>query len=99
MSPSTLTLARPDDWHVHLRDGASMRSVVGATARVFARAVVMPNLDPPITTVGAAAAYRERIAAALPPESRFSPLLTLYLTDSTPVEEIAQARASGFIIG
>jgi|SRR5262252_3416243 dihydroorotase len=99
MSPSTLTLVRPDDWHVHLRDGASMRSVVGATARVFARAVVMPNLDPPITTVGAAAAYRERIAAATSPASRFSPLLTLYLTDNTPAAEIATAARSGFVIG
>ncbi len=76
-----------------------MRSVVGATARVFGRAVVMPNLEPPVTTVAAAAAYRERIAAALPPGSRFAPLLTLYLTDNTPVAQIAEARRSGFVIG
>ena len=97
--PATLTLTRPDDWHLHLRDGESMRSVVGATARVFARAVVMPNLDPPVTTVEAAAAYRERIAAATPADSRFAPLMTLYLTDATPAGEIARAKQSGFVIG
>ena len=99
MTASTLTITRPDDWHVHLRDEALLRSVVGATARVFGRAVVMPNLDPPITTVAAAAAYRERIAVATPPDSRFAPLLTLYLTDNTPGEEIVAARKSGFVIG
>jgi dihydroorotase len=98
MTP-TITLRRPDDWHLHLRDGEAMRSVVSATARVFARAVVMPNLKPPVTTVAAAAAYRERIAAALPPESDFAPLMTLYLTERTSAAEIAAARASGFIIG
>jgi dihydroorotase len=97
--PATLILARPDDWHLHLRDGESMRSVVAATARVFARAVVMPNLDPPVTTVEAAAAYRERIAAATPADSRFAPLMTLYLTDATPPAEIARAKRSGFVIG
>src|SRR5574340_1597915 len=97
--PATLTLTRPDDWHLHLRDGESMRSVVGATARVFARAVVMPNLDPPVTTVEAAAAYRERIAAATPADSRFAPLMTLYLTDATPATEIARATQRGFVIG
>ena len=95
----TLTITRPDDWHLHLRDGEMMRSVVGATARTFARAVVMPNLTPPVTTVAAAAAYRDRILAALPAGSTFAPLMTLYLTDSTPAEEIARARASGFVIG
>ncbi|HEX8011259.1 MAG TPA: dihydroorotase [Casimicrobiaceae bacterium] len=99
MTASTLTLTRPDDWHVHLRDGELMRSVVGATARVFARAVVMPNLGPPLTTVAAAAAYRERIVAALPAASRFAPLLTLYLTDNTPAAEVVAARKSGFVIG
>jgi dihydroorotase len=99
MTVTTLTITRPDDWHLHLRDGEPMRSVVGATARVFGRAIVMPNLEPPITTVAGAAAYRERIAAALPAGSRFAPLLTLYLTDNTPVAEIAQARRSGFVIG
>ena len=99
MTPSTLTITRPDDWHLHLRDGELMRSVVGATARVFGRALVMPNLQPPVTTVVAAAAYRERIAAALPAGSRFAPLLTLYLTDSTTPDEIALAQRSGFIVG
>src|SRR5882762_9576587 len=75
------------------------RPVVGATARTFARAVVMPNLMPPVTTVAAAAAYRDRILAALPAGSTFAPLMTLYLTDNTPAEEIARARASGFVIG
>jgi dihydroorotase len=95
----TLTMTRPDDGHLHLRDGEMMRSVVGATARTFARAVVMPNLIPPVTTVAAAAAYRDRILAALPAGSTFAPLMTLYLTDNTPAEEIARARASGFVIG
>jgi dihydroorotase len=99
MTASTLTITRPDDWHVHLRDGLLLQLVVGATARVFGRAVVMPNLDSPVTTVAAAAAYRERIAAVLPPGSRFAPLLTLYLTDNTPVAEIVAARKSGFVIG
>lgn len=99
MTVTTLTITRPDDWHLHLRDGEPMRSVVSATARVFGRAVVMPNLDPPVTTVAAAAAYRERIAAALPAASRFAPLLTLYLTDHTPAAEVVAARRSGFIIG
>ena len=94
----TLTITRPDDWHLHLRDGEMMHSVVGATARTFARAVVMPNLTPPVTTVAAAAAYRDRILAALPAGSAFAPLMTLYLTDNTPAEEIARARASGFVI-
>ncbi|MFI4952720.1 MAG: dihydroorotase [Burkholderiales bacterium] len=94
-----LTLTRPDDWHLHLRDGEPMRSVVGATARVFARAVVMPNLDPPVTTVAAAAAYRDRVVAALPVGSRFTPLMTLYLTDDTDPAEIERARAAGFIVG
>jgi dihydroorotase len=95
----TLTITRPDDGHLHLRDGEMMRSVVGATARTFARAVVMPNLMPPVTTVAAAAAYRDRILAALPAGSTFAPLMTLYLTDNMPAEEIARARASGFVIG
>jgi dihydroorotase len=95
----TLTMTRPDDGHLHLRDGEMMRSVVGATARTFARAVVMPNLMPPVTTVAAAAAYRDRILAALPAGSTFAPLMTLYLTDNTAAEEIARARASGFVIG
>jgi dihydroorotase len=92
-----LAITRPDDWHLHLRDGPALAAVVGATASVFGRAVVMPNLKPPVTTVAAAAAYRERIRAALPSGSRFEPLMTLYLTDDTPAAEIARARASGFV--
>lgn len=99
MTARTVTLTRPDDWHLHLRDGDLMRSVVGATARIFGRAVVMPNLKPPIATVAQAAAYRERIAAALPRGSRFAPLMTLYLTDNTSAAEIARAAESGFILG
>ncbi len=80
---TALTLRRPDDWHLHLRDGEAMASVVGATAAQFARAIVMPNLKPPVTTVAQALAYRQRILAALPAGSRFEPLMTLYLTDTT----------------
>src|SRR5205807_9943974 len=93
----TLTITRPDDWHGQLRDGGMMRSVIGATPRTFARALVMPNLTPPVTTVATAAAYRDRILAALPAGSTFAPLMTLYLTDNTPAVEIARARASGFV--
>jgi dihydroorotase len=93
----TLTLARPDDWHLHLRDGEALAAVVAASARVFARAIVMPNLVAPVTTVAAAAAYRARILAALPAASRFAPLMTLYLTDATSAAEITRAKDSGFI--
>lgn len=93
----SLTLTRPDDWHLHLRDGAALASVLPHTARQFARAIIMPNLRPPITTVALAAAYRERILAALPAGAVFEPLMTLYLTDNTTPEEIARARASGFV--
>ena len=92
-----LTLIRPDDWHLHLRDGAMMAAVLPDTARRFARAVVMPNLQPPITTVDLAHAYRDRILAALPADMRFDPLMTLYLTDNMPVSEIAKAKNSGFV--
>ncbi|MEO1767495.1 dihydroorotase [Thiobacter aerophilum] len=94
-----LTLTRPDDWHVHLRDGAALAFVLPDTARRFARAIVMPNLKPPVTTTGAARAYRQRILAALPPGLAFEPLMTLYLTDNTPPAEIRAARASGFVYG
>lgn len=98
MNPSrTLTLIKPDDWHLHLRDGALLGGVLADTARQFARAIVMPNLKPPVTTVAAAQAYRERILAALPPGSRFEPLMTLYLTESTTAQEIERARASAFV--
>jgi len=95
--PDTVTLTRPDDWHLHLRDGAALAAVLPATARQFARAIVMPNLRPPVTTAAAALAYRERIVAALPPGSRFQPLMTLYLTDNTPPEEIPRAQAAGVV--
>ena len=93
-----LTLTRPDDWHLHLRDGPAMVAVVTATARCFARAIVMPNLKPPILTVEQALAYRERICVALAPNSRFNPLMTLYLTDNLPTEEIIKAKTSGQIM-
>jgi len=92
-----LTLRRPDDWHLHLRDGAAMQSVVGHTAAQFGRAIVMPNLKPPVATTDAAQAYRQRILAALPADTGFEPLMTLYLTDQTPAAEIHKARASGLV--
>jgi dihydroorotase len=94
-----LTLRRPDDWHVHLRDGAALAAVVKFTAQRFGRAIVMPNLKPPITTAALAHAYRERILAALPKGAQFEPLLTLYLTNSTTPQEIDRARASGIVHG
>ncbi len=95
----TLTLTRPDDWHLHLRDGADMQAVLPDTARRFGRAIIMPNLRPPVTTTELALAYRQRILAALPAGSDFEPLMTLYLTDNTAPEEIARARASGVVHG
>ena len=95
----SLTITRPDDWHLHLRDGAALSSVLPDTARQFARAIVMPNLKPPVTTVAAAAAYRERILAAVPQGADFQPLMTLYLTDDTPPAEITRARQCGFVHG
>ena len=95
MTVQQLTLRRPDDWHVHLRDGAMLQAVASATARQFARAIVMPNLRPPITTVAAALAYRERIRAALADGSRFQPLLTAYLTDSIDPAEIERGFRQG----
>ncbi len=92
-----LVLPRPDDLHLHLRDGSVLANVVPPTARIFARALVMPNLRPPVTTVAASAAYRERILAAVPPDASFEPLMTLYLTDNTSPAEIAAAKASGFV--
>lgn len=96
---TTLTLTRPDDWHLHLRDGEQMRAVLPDTARRFARAIVMPNLKPPVVTTAMARAYRARILAALPLGMRFEPLMTLYLTDDTPPAEITEARESGVIQG
>jgi dihydroorotase len=94
-----LEIRRPDDWHLHLRDGDLMAGVLADTARQFARAIVMPNLKPPITTVFQAAAYRERILNALPEGSNFQPLMTLYLTEATPPDEILRAKEAGFIHG
>ncbi|MGB1580057.1 MAG: dihydroorotase [Nevskiales bacterium] len=94
-----ITLIRPDDWHLHLRDGDMLRAVVPHTARQFARAIVMPNLKPPVTTTEQAQAYRERILAALPAGSDFEPLMTLYLTDNTPPDEIDKAVDSGIVHG
>ncbi len=93
----TLVLTRPDDWHVHLRDGAALQSVVPYTARQFARAIAMPNLKPPITTAQQAIAYRERILAAVPAGVDFQPLMTLYLTDRTTPADIAAAKAAGVV--
>ena len=90
-----LTIRRPDDWHVHLRDGAVMRSVVPYTANQFARAIVMPNLSPPVTAVEAGAAYRDRILAAVPQGISFTPLITAYLTDATDGQELARGFAEG----
>ncbi|MBS3743214.1 MAG: dihydroorotase [Wenzhouxiangellaceae bacterium] len=97
MSKQKVTLTRPDDWHLHLRDGAILQSVLPATARCFARAIVMPNLKPPVTTVAAAAAYRQRILDGLPDGTTFEPLMTLYLTDNTSPDEIRRAAESGFV--
>jgi dihydroorotase len=95
----TLTITRPDDWHLHVRDGAHLASVVPFTARQFARAVIMPNLKPPVTTVAQAQAYRQRILDAVPKDITFEPLMTLYLTDSTSPQEIIAARNNGRIVG
>jgi dihydroorotase len=92
-----LTITRPDDWHLHLRDGTAMAAVLPATAAQFARAIVMPNLKPPVTTTAAAAAYRARIVAALPKGHDFTPLMTLYLTDNLPPDEIVRAKDAGVV--
>lgn len=93
----TLTLTRPDDWHLHLRDEEALNAVLPHTAAQFARAIVMPNLKLPVTSVALAQSYRERILASRPKDSAFTPLMTLYLTDKTPVEEIYRAKETGFI--
>ncbi|HET9024407.1 MAG TPA: dihydroorotase [Burkholderiaceae bacterium] len=94
-----LTITRPDDWHLHLRDGAALAAVLPHTARQFARAIVMPNLRPPVTTTEQALDYRKRILAALPAGMSFEPLMTLYLTDNTSTDEIVRAKASGVVHG
>jgi dihydroorotase len=96
-SPTSLTITRPDDWHLHVRDGAALQAVVPDTARQFARAIIMPNLKPPVTTAAQALAYRQRIEAAVPKGLAFEPLMTLYLTDNTPPEEIPRAAEAGVV--
>lgn len=93
----TLTITRPDDWHLHVRDGEALRTVVPHTAAQFGRAIIMPNLKPPVTTAEQALAYRERILAAVPEGVAFEPLMTLYLTDNIPAEEIVRAKAAGVV--
>jgi dihydroorotase len=97
MNIETLSISKPDDWHLHLRDGEALAAVVQASAQQFARAIVMPNLKPPVVTVDQAAAYRGRIMAALPAGSTFNPLMTLYLTDNTPADEIRKLAQSDFV--
>ncbi len=92
-----ITLTRPDDWHLHVRDGAALGTVVAHTAAQFGRAIIMPNLKPPVTTAAQARAYRDRIRAAVPPGMAFEPLMTLYLTDNLPPEEIQRAKAAGLV--
>ncbi len=92
-----LTITRPDDWHLHLRDGAALKAVLPHTVRQFARAIIMPNLKPPVRSVADAASYRDRIMSAIPAGNQFEPLMTLYLTDNTSPEEIVAAKASQFI--
>lgn len=94
-----ITITRPDDWHLHLRDGAALQAVVADTAKQFGRAIVMPNLRPPVTTTALAVAYRDRIMQALPAGARFEPLMVLYLTDKTTAEEIHKAKESGIVHG
>jgi dihydroorotase len=95
--PDSLTLTRPDDWHLHVRDGEALRTVVPHTAAQFARAIIMPNLKPPVTTAEQALAYRDRILAAVPEGVDFQPLMTLYLTDNLPADEITKASAAGVV--
>lgn len=92
-----ITLTRPDDWHLHVRDGDALNTVVPHTAAQFGRAIIMPNLRPPVTTAAAALAYKERIKAAVPPGVQFQPLMTLYLTDNLPADEIRRAREAGVV--
>ena len=96
-APSTLTITRPDDWHLHVRDGDALRTVVPHTAAQFGRAIIMPNLKPPVTTAAQAMAYAERIRAAVPAGMAFEPLMTLYLTDNLPPDEISRAKDAGVV--
>ena len=97
MSADHITLTQPDDWHLHVRDGAALQAVVPHTAAQFARAIIMPNLKPRVTTAAQAMAYRQRILDAVPAGLRFEPLMTLYLTDKLPPEEIRRAREAGVV--
>ncbi|MDP2249043.1 MAG: dihydroorotase, partial [Hydrogenophaga sp.] len=94
---NTLTITRPDDWHLHVRDGDALRTVVPHTAAQFGRAIIMPNLKPPVTTAAQAVAYRDRIRAAVPEGTSFEPLMTLYLTDNLPADEIARAKDAAVV--
>jgi dihydroorotase len=94
-----ISIRRPDDWHLHVRDGAALKAVIGYTAARFGRAIIMPNLKPPVTTTELALAYRQRILGALPAGAAFEPLMTLYLTDRTDPQEVDRAKASGFVHG
>ena len=96
-TPLQITITRPDDWHLHLRDGAGLKSVLPHSAKQFARAIIMPNLRPPVTTTAQALAYRERILSTLPAGMSFEPLMTLYLTDNTTPDEIRRAKESGYV--
>nr|WP_228897370.1 dihydroorotase [Acidovorax sp. Leaf73] len=96
-APTTLTITRPDDWHLHVRDGEPLHTVVPHTAAQFGRAIIMPNLRPPVTTAEQALAYKQRILAAVPAGMSFEPLMTLYLTDNLPPEEIVRAKAAGVV--
>jgi len=96
-APHTLTITRPDDWHLHVRDGAALQTVVPHTAAQFGRAIIMPNLKPPVTTAAQALAYKARIQAAVPAGMAFEPLMTLYLTDNLPADEIARAKEAGVV--
>ena len=97
LSGSTLTITRPDDWHLHVRDGDALQTVIPHTAAQFARAIIMPNLRPPVTTAAQALAYKQRIQAAVPAGVNFEPLMTLYLTDNLPVDEIKRAKDAGVV--
>jgi len=97
--PTEISLRRPDDWHLHVRDGDSLKAVIGFTAERFGRAIIMPNLKPPVTTVELATAYRKRIVESLPKGARFEPLMTLYMTDRTDPSEVNRAKTTGFIHG
>lgn len=96
-TPKTITITRPDDWHLHVRDGDALKTVVPHTAAQFGRAIIMPNLRPPVTTAAQALAYKDRILSAVPAGMHFEPLMTLYLTDNLPADEIKRAKDAGVV--